>query len=55
MMELIVRTGGGYVLPATEFMVDFMFQVVDVLNKKGKDASCLFLSYGTSLIIRSLS
>lgn len=39
--------GGGYVLPASEFMVDFMFQVVEVLNKKGKNAACLFLAYGT--------
>ncbi|KAH6698993.1 Alpha/Beta hydrolase protein [Leptodontidium sp. MPI-SDFR-AT-0119] len=37
--------GGGYVLPASEFMVDFMFQVVEVLNKKGKNAACLFLAY----------
>ncbi|KAL2068405.1 hypothetical protein VTL71DRAFT_16503 [Oculimacula yallundae] len=37
--------GGGYVLPASEYMVDFMFQVVDVLNKKGKNVACLFLAY----------
>ncbi|KAG4414198.1 hypothetical protein IFR04_012645, partial [Cadophora malorum] len=37
--------GGGYVMPASEFMVEFMFQVVDFLNKKGKSASCLFLAY----------
>ncbi|KAH7393612.1 Alpha/Beta hydrolase protein [Cadophora sp. MPI-SDFR-AT-0126] len=37
--------GGGYVMPASEFMVEFMFQVVDFLNKKGKNASCLFLAY----------
>ena len=35
-------------MPASEFMVEFMFQVVDFLNKKGKSASCLFLAYGTS-------
>ncbi|KAK2628446.1 hypothetical protein QTJ16_001549 [Diplocarpon rosae] len=37
--------GGGYVLPASEHMVEFMFQVVDVLNNRGKDAACLFLAY----------
>ncbi|KAH7321944.1 prolyl oligopeptidase-like protein [Rhexocercosporidium sp. MPI-PUGE-AT-0058] len=37
--------GGGFVLPASEFMVEFMFQVVETLNKKGKNAACLFLAY----------
>jgi acetyl esterase/lipase len=28
-------------------MFEFMFQIVDVLKSKGKNAACLFLSYGT--------
>ncbi|XMA12700.1 hypothetical protein WAI453_005491 [Rhynchosporium graminicola] len=37
--------GGGYVLPASDHMFEFMFQVVDVLNKKGKNVACLFMAY----------
>ncbi|OWP02655.1 hypothetical protein B2J93_6488 [Marssonina coronariae] len=37
--------GGGYVLPASDQMFEFMFQVVEGLNSKGKDAACLFLAY----------
>ncbi|KAI6716353.1 hypothetical protein JHW43_001131 [Diplocarpon mali] len=43
---LMRRTGGGYVLPALDQMFEFMFQVVEGLNSKGKDAACLFLAYG---------
>ncbi|KAI9049293.1 hypothetical protein LZ554_007138 [Drepanopeziza brunnea f. sp. 'monogermtubi'] len=42
---LINFHGGGFVMPASEHMVEFMFQVVGVLEREGKDASCLFLSY----------
>ncbi|KAK0116478.1 hypothetical protein ONS95_013492 [Cadophora gregata] len=40
--------GGGYVLPASEFMIEFMFQVITSLTSAGKSASCLFLAYGDS-------
>jgi hypothetical protein len=43
---LILHLGGGYVLPASDAMVEFMFQVVDSLKSKGKNVACLFLSYG---------
>lgn len=38
--------GGGYVLPASEFMVDFMFRLQKLLSEDGKDFAILFLSYG---------
>jgi hypothetical protein len=45
--ELVINFhGGGYVLPASDAMVEFMFQVVDSLKSKGKNVACLFLSYG---------
>ncbi|KAK0099611.1 hypothetical protein ONS96_008111 [Cadophora gregata f. sp. sojae] len=40
--------GGGYVLPASEFMIEFMFQVITSLTSAGKSASCLFLAYDLS-------
>ena len=45
-----VRVGGGYCVPAGAEMVGFMFQVVDALKRSGKNAACLFLSYGTCLL-----
>ncbi|KAG0648401.1 hypothetical protein D0Z07_5470 [Hyphodiscus hymeniophilus] len=38
--------GGGYVFPASPEMFEFMFQIVDTLQAKGKNAAVLFLSYG---------
>ncbi|KAH7420210.1 Alpha/Beta hydrolase protein [Cadophora sp. MPI-SDFR-AT-0126] len=37
--------GGGYVVPASPEMFEFMFQIVDLLNKNGKNVACLMLSY----------
>lgn len=43
--EMLMKVGGGYVVPASEFMFEFIFQVVDVLSAQGKSVSALFLSY----------
>jgi hypothetical protein len=43
-----VETGGGYVLPAVPAQFEFVFQIMDMLKSKGKNAACLFLSYGIS-------
>lgn len=37
--------GGGYTMPASDAMVEFMFQVIDSLTAQGKNVACLFLSY----------
>lgn len=43
-------------LPASPEWFDFMFDVVDSLKSAGKDAACLFLSYGnTPLFLIPLS
>lgn len=39
--------GGGYVVPASTAMFEFMFQIVDTLKAQGKDIAVLMLSYGT--------
>jgi len=41
--------GGGYVVPASTAMFEFMFQIVDTLKAQGKDIAVLMLSYGTFL------
>jgi len=47
--------GGGYTVPASKEMVEFMFQVVDVLNSQDRkeEAACLFLSYGELVSVTS--
>jgi acetyl esterase/lipase len=42
---LIERLGGGYVFPPPLEMFEFMFQIVDALKSKGKNAAVLMLSY----------
>ncbi|APA08230.1 hypothetical protein SS1G_00057 [Sclerotinia sclerotiorum 1980 UF-70] len=37
--------GGGYVLPATSEMVEYVFKIVDGAEKEGKSLAALFLSY----------
>ncbi|KAH8598102.1 prolyl oligopeptidase-like protein [Bisporella sp. PMI_857] len=37
--------GGGYVVPASPEMFEFMFQIVDALKSQGKSAAVLMLSY----------
>lgn len=38
--------GGGYTLPPTPGMFEFIHQIITLLSSQGKSVSCLFLSYG---------
>lgn len=42
---LINCHGGGYVLPASEYMLDFMFKLQKLMTADGKDFAVLCLSY----------
>ncbi|KAI5867468.1 Alpha/Beta hydrolase protein [Durotheca rogersii] len=40
--------GGGYVLPASEFMMDYMFRLQALVSSSAKPVAILFLSYDLS-------
>ncbi|EHK23133.1 uncharacterized protein TRIVIDRAFT_28223 [Trichoderma virens Gv29-8] len=44
--------GGGYVLPASEFMVDYMFRLQKLVSTSAQPVGILFLSYDLSPTVR---
>lgn len=49
--NVFLLIGGGYIVPALPDLFDYIFQMIDIVEKEGKSVACLFLSYGMLLLL----